>query len=86
MGGFQAQKTVWGNAEMLASLGVFSADLIEESETMVYQELFRDPEGFKERFALFFAAIGKQDGLYNKVIKSYEICKFLTAIRIWCCP
>ena len=71
MGGFQAQKTAWGNPEQFASVGVFSSDLITKSEEKDYTYLFEDTDQFHKIFPYFFAACGKQDGFYEKVKGSY---------------
>lgn len=72
MGGYQAQKTVWGNPDMFASVGVFSADLITKTETEDYEDLFTNSSEFRDKIQLFFAGIGRQDGFYKKFRDSYE--------------
>ena len=73
MGGFQTQKTVFGHPDLFGSLGAFSAPLYMQNEYDDFTDLFADAVSFNDRFQLFFAATGRQDGIYPKTAESYEM-------------
>ncbi|MDD4368238.1 MAG: alpha/beta hydrolase-fold protein [Oscillospiraceae bacterium] len=58
MGGFQTQRTVMCHPERFAALGLFSAVLMTEDDTIDYAGQFADPAGFNQTYPLFFVSSG----------------------------